>query len=126
MMSKHQFFPLCDVHHVPMRRVMLEENSEDVRSYHACERRDCTRIFRDSNGYSDRTEGQFDGSRTSTRTCPRCGAVLYLAEVDRSQKVETWPAERAQFLGRVSIPFCAITRLDVDGLSEAAGMSWDI
>ena len=90
MMSKQQFSPLCDVHHVTMRRVMLEEDSEDVRSYHACERRDCTRIFRDSNGYSDRTEGQFDGSRTSTRTCPQCGAILYLAEVDHSQKVETW------------------------------------
>jgi|SRR5579862_875222 len=90
MMSKQQFSPLCDVHHVPMRRVMLEEDSDDVRSYHACERRDCTRIFRDSNGYSDRTEGQFDGSRASTRTCPRCGATLYLAEVDRSQKVEIW------------------------------------
>jgi hypothetical protein len=32
------------------------------------------------------------------------------------------PAERVQFLGRVSIPFCAITRLDVDGLSEATGI----
>lgn len=90
MMSKQQFSPLCDVHHVPMRRVMLEEDSEDVRSYHACERRDCTRIFRGSDGYSDRTEGEFDGSRASARICPRCGAALYLAEVNRSQKIETW------------------------------------
>lgn len=90
MMAKQQFSPLCDVHHVPMRRVMLEEDLEAIRSYHACERRDCSRIFRAPDGYSDRTEGQFDDSRTSTRTCPRCGSVLYLAEVDRSQKAETW------------------------------------
>jgi len=106
MMSKQQFSPLCDLHHVPMRRVMLEEDSEDVRSYHACVRRDCTRIFRDSNGYSDRTEGQFDGSRTSTRTCPRCGAVLYLAEVERSQKVETWecPQKECNFSAEYPSP----------------------
>ncbi len=90
MMSKHPFSPLCDVHHAPMRRVMLEEESDNVRSYHACERRDCTRIFLTCNGYSDRTEGQFDGSRSSTRICPRCGVALYLAEVDRTKKVETW------------------------------------
>ncbi len=94
MTSKQQFSPLCDVHHVPMRRVMLEEDSEDVRTYHACQRRDCTRVFRDSNGYSDWIEGRFDGSRSSTRVCPRCKAVLYLAEVNHSQKVETWECPR--------------------------------
>lgn len=90
MTSRQQFSPLCDLHHVPMRRVMLEEDSEEVRSYHACLRRDCTRVFRESNGYSDWTEGEFDSSRASVRTCPQCGAVLYLAEVDHSQKIETW------------------------------------
>jgi len=70
-----------------MRRVMLEEDSEEVRSYHACERRDCTRVFRDSGGYSDWIEGGFDESRSYRQTCPRCGAFLYLAEVDRSQKL---------------------------------------
>lgn len=90
MTSRQEFSPLCDLHHVPMRRVMLEEDSEQVRSYHACERRDCTRAFRDSNGYSDRIEGEFDDSRASVRICPRCGAVLYLAEVDHSRKIETW------------------------------------
>ena len=90
MRSKQQFAPLCDVHHVSMQRVMLEEDSEEVRSYHACRRRDCTRVFRDSNGYSDRTEGEFDDSRGSTKTCPQCGAVLYLADVDHLKKVETW------------------------------------
>lgn len=73
-----------------MRRVMLEEDSEEVRSYHACERRGCTRIFREFSGYSDLFQGGFDDSRASVRTCPQCGAVLYLAEVDHSQKIETW------------------------------------
>lgn len=90
MTSKQQFAPLCDLHHTFMRRVMLEEDSEEIRSYHACERRDCTRVFRDANGYSDLIEREFNDSRASTRTCPRCGAVLYLAAVDRSQKTETW------------------------------------
>ena len=73
-----------------MRRVMLEEESEEVRTYHACRRRDCSRVFRDSDGYSDLVQGGFDSSRASVRTCPQCGAVLYLAEVDCSQKTETW------------------------------------
>lgn len=90
MISRRQFSPLCDLHHVAMRRVMLEEDSDEVRSYHACERRDCTRVFRDSDGYSDWTGGKFDDSRAAVRTCPRCGAILYLAEVDRSQKIEIW------------------------------------
>jgi ssDNA-binding Zn-finger/Zn-ribbon topoisomerase 1 len=75
---------------------MLEEDSEDVRSYHACERRDCTRVFRDSNGYSDWIEGRFDESRASAQRCPRCGAVLYLAEVDHSQKIEIWECAQSQ------------------------------
>lgn len=74
---------------------MLEEDSEDIRSYHACERRDCTRVFRDSIGYLDFVEGKFDDSRTSVQTCPRCGAVLYLAEVDHTRKVETWECPQA-------------------------------
>jgi len=78
---------------------MLEEDSEDVRTYHACERRGCTRVFRDSNGYSDWIEGEFDVSRASTQTCPQCGAVLYLKAVDRSQKVEIWecPENKCDF-----------------------------
>jgi hypothetical protein len=90
MSSRQRFSPLCDVHHVSMQRVMLEEDSEEIRSYHGCERRDCTRVFRDSNGYSDWIGGEFENSRTLTRTCPQCGGVLYLASVDHSQKVETW------------------------------------
>ena len=78
-----------------MRRVMLEEDSEEIRSYHACERRDCTRIYRDSNGYSDISAGQFDDSRTSIRPCPLCESVLYLAEVDHSLKIETWECPQA-------------------------------
>ena len=73
---------------------MLEEDSEEVRSYHACARRDCTRIFRDSDGYTDRMQGGFDDSRASVRTCPQCGAVLYLAAVDRSLKIEAWECPR--------------------------------
>lgn len=96
MTSREQFSPLCDLHHAPMRRAMLEEDSEEVRSYHACERRDCTRVFRDSNGYSDWIEGRFDDSRASVRRCPRCGAVLYLAEVDHSRKIEIWECPRKQ------------------------------
>ncbi len=90
MTSRQQFSPLCDVHHSSMQRVMREGGSEELRSYHECERHDCTRIFRDSRGYSDLLEGEFDNSRVSARKCPRCGAVLYLAEVDHSRKVETW------------------------------------
>jgi hypothetical protein len=90
MSSHQQFSPLCDLHHVSMRLVMPEEDSEEVRSHHACIRCDCTRVFRDSDGYSDWAKGEFDDSRASVRTCPQCGAVLYLAEVDHSQKIETW------------------------------------
>jgi hypothetical protein len=85
-----QFLPLCDLHHTSMRRMMLEEDSEEVRSYHACDRPDCTRVFRDCNGYSDFIGGEFDDSRVLIRTCPQCQAVLYIAEVDHSQKIETW------------------------------------
>lgn len=95
MTSRQQFSPLCDLHHVPMRRVMLEEDSEEVRTYHACERRDCTRVFREASGYSDRTEGEFEDSRVSARTCPRCGGVLYLADVDHSKKQEIWECPRS-------------------------------
>jgi hypothetical protein len=88
---KKQFFPLCDLHHCPMRRVMLEEStSDETRSFHQCQRRDCHRIFRDGHGYSDFTGGQFDASRVSFRECPICGGTLYLAEVDHALKVETW------------------------------------
>jgi len=89
---KMKFFPLCDLHHCPMRRVMLEESatSEETRSFHQCERRDCNRIFRDGYGYSDFAAGQFDVSRVSFRSCPLCAGTLYLAEVDHARKVETW------------------------------------
>ena len=90
MTSRQQFSPLCDLHHVSMRRVMLEEDSEEVRTYHGCQRRDCSRVFRDSDGYSDLIQGGFDSSRASVRRCHQCGAVLYLAEVACSQKTETW------------------------------------
>ena len=87
---KEQFLPLCDLHHTSMQRMMLEEDSVDVRSCHHCDRPGCTRVFRESNGYSDFIDGEFDDSRASIRTCPQCGGILYLAEVDRSQKLETW------------------------------------
>ena len=90
MTSRQQFSPLCDLHHTPMRRVMLEESQSEVRSYHTCERRDCTRVFRDSDGYTDLVPGGFDDSRGSVRMCPRCGAVTYLADVDQPSKTETW------------------------------------
>ena len=90
MTSRAQFSPLCDVHHTSMRRMMLEEDAEEVRSYHSCERRDCTRVYRDSSGYSDWNDGAFDQSRAFVRRCPTCGAILYLAELDRSRKIETW------------------------------------
>lgn len=88
---KTNFFPLCDLHHSPMRRVMLDETaSEETRTFHQCERRDCDRIFRDGLGYSDFAEGKFDPSRISFRACPVCGGTLYLVEVNHTQKVETW------------------------------------
>jgi ssDNA-binding Zn-finger/Zn-ribbon topoisomerase 1 len=88
---KTEFFPLCDLHHCAMRRVMLEESpSEETKSFHQCERRDCNRIFRDGQGYSDFAEGQFDASRSSSRRCPICSGTLYLAEVDQTLKAETW------------------------------------
>lgn len=106
MPSRQQFLPLCDLHHTSMRRVMLEEDSEEIRSYHACERRDCTRIFRDSNGYSDLIEGEFDDTRVFARLCPVCGAILYLAEIDHAQKTETWECSQADcdFSGERSSP----------------------
>jgi len=83
--------PLCDLHHCPMRQVMLEEPaSEETPSFHQCERRDCDRIFRDGHGYSDFVDGQFDETRPSSRECRICGGTLYLADVDRTLKVETW------------------------------------
>lgn len=88
---KTKFFPLCDLHHFPMRRVMLEgSSSEETQSIHQCERRDCNRIFRDGYGYSDFVDGQFDASRVSSRKCAICAGTLYLAEVDHVRKIETW------------------------------------
>jgi ssDNA-binding Zn-finger/Zn-ribbon topoisomerase 1 len=88
---KAQFFPLCDLHHSPMRRVMLEDApSNETQSFHQCERRDCSRIFRAGYGYSDFGEGRFDAERVSSRKCPACGGTLYLCEVDRVLKVELW------------------------------------
>ena len=106
MSSSQQFSPLCDLHHVPMRRVLLQEGAEESRPCHACERRDCTRVFRDFDGYSDLIRGAFDPSRASIRTCPACGAFLYLAEVDRSQKIETWecPQSACDFSEESSSP----------------------
>ena len=88
---KMRFSPLCDLHHCPMRRVMLEESAlDETQSFHQCERRDCSRIFRDGYGYSDFADGQFDAARASYRQCPTCAGTLYLAEVDHALKVETW------------------------------------
>jgi|SRR5579863_7247940 len=96
MTSRQQFSPLCDLHHVSMKRAMLEEDSEEVRSCHACERRGCTRVFCDCSGYSDRINGQFDNSRALMLSCPACGAVLFLADVDGRRKVETWECPRSE------------------------------
>ena len=90
MTTKKQFSPLCDVHHAGMIRMMIEEESETVRSCHMCERRDCTRVFRDTDGYSDWVDREFDRFRARARACLHCGAILYLAEVDASRKTETW------------------------------------
>ncbi|HKR27071.1 MAG TPA: hypothetical protein VJS11_06435 [Acidobacteriaceae bacterium] len=90
MTSKLRFFPLCDLHHTPMRRMMLEEYRDEVRTFHGCDRRDCSRVFREASGYVDWIDGEFDESRASLRRCPTCGAILYLAEVDQSRKIETW------------------------------------
>ena len=85
------FFPLCDLHHAPMRRLMIERpEPEDSESFHQCQRSDCSRIFRDGYGYADFADGHLDDSRMSSRTCPACGATLYLAEVDHTRKIETW------------------------------------
>jgi len=88
---KTQGFPLCDLHHCPMRRVMIEQPAaQEIPSFHQCERRDCSRVFRDGHGYSDFADGRFDVSRLSYRQCPACAGTLYLAEVDHALKVETW------------------------------------
>lgn len=82
---------LCDLHHGPMQRVMLEGSaSQETQSFHQCLRRDCHRIFRHGHGYSDFADGRFDATRLSSRKCPICRGILYLAEVDRALKVETW------------------------------------
>lgn len=101
---KQEFWPLCDLHHAPMRRVMLEEDSNQTRSYHACERPDCTRVFRAAEGYSDIAEGEFDESRNASRTCSACGAMLYLAEVNHCLKLETWECSRAGCEASEEIP----------------------
>lgn len=93
---KMEFSPLCDLHHRPMRHVMLEPSaSEETQSFHQCERRDCHRVFRDGYGYSDFEDGAFDVSRVSSRECPTCGGTLYLAAVDRTLKLETWECAEA-------------------------------
>lgn len=74
---------------------MLEEDSEEIRSFHACGRPDCTRVFRDSIGYLDFIEGEFDSSRASKQRCAQCESVLYLAEVDQMRKLETWECSQA-------------------------------
>lgn len=104
---KTEFSPLCDLHHCPMQRVMLDRSaSQNARSFHKCERRDCHRIFRDGHGYSDFADGEFDASRVSSRMCPICGATLYLAEVNRAQKVETWECAEMEcaYTGDISSP----------------------
>lgn len=89
--SRIPFFPLCDLHHCPMRHVMLEASAtEENQSLHQCERRDCHRIFRDAHGYLDFVDGRFDASRLSSRKCPKCRGLLYLSEVNHALKVETW------------------------------------
>jgi len=94
---KALFFPLCDLHHSPMLRVMLEElASDDTQAFHYCERRDCHRIFRESLGYLDYIDGLYDTSRLSHRECPACRGVLYLAEVDCAMKVETWECAESE------------------------------
>jgi hypothetical protein len=94
---KMLFFPLCDLHHHPMRRVMLEGSaSAETQSFHQCERRDCNRVFRDGHGYSDFAGGRFDVSRLSFRECSLCGGTLFLADVDQAQKVETWECARTE------------------------------
>lgn len=95
MTARLQFAPLCDLHHTSMERMMLEEDLEEIRSFHACGRQGCTRVFRDSVGYLDFVEGAFDDSRSSVQKCPCCGSVLYLADVDHSQKTETWECTQA-------------------------------
>ncbi|MGA8162537.1 MAG: hypothetical protein WA399_00825 [Acidobacteriaceae bacterium] len=94
MTSRQKFSPLCDVHHTSMQRRMLEEDSEQIRSYHGCDRPNCTRVFREASGYLDWIDGKFDESRALVRSCPSCGAILYLAEVDESRKIETWECPR--------------------------------
>lgn len=69
---------------------MLEESSDEIRSFHRCARQGCTRVFRESAGYLDRIGEGFDDSRSSLRSCPRCTRALYLAEVDAARKIETW------------------------------------
>jgi len=94
---KTNFSPLCDLHHCPMRRVMLQESSsQENQSFHQCDRRDCNRVFRDGYGYSDFASGQFDGSRVSSRECPTCGGTLFLAEVDHTLKVEAWECAESE------------------------------
>lgn len=95
MTLRQQFAPLCDLHHAPMERMMLEEYSEEIRSFHACARPDCSRVFRASVGYLDLVEGAFDESRPSIYKCAHCGSVLYLSEVDHAQKIETWECSGA-------------------------------
>jgi hypothetical protein len=91
MGSKQEFSPLCDVHHSRMRRLMLNNSGPGaVESFHTCERRDCTRVFREGNGYSDRVGVRFDDSRACSRPCPGCAAILYLADVDHALKMENW------------------------------------
>jgi hypothetical protein len=91
MESKQEFSPLCDLHHSRMRRLMLEGSApSEGDSFHTCERRDCTRVFRESSGYSDLVGAQFDDSRASSKLCPGCAAILYLAEVDHGRKIENW------------------------------------
>ena len=63
-----RFSPLCDLHHWPMRHVMLEAPApEETQTFYQCQRRGCSRIFRDDSGYSDFADGQFDGYRASSR-----------------------------------------------------------
>lgn len=97
MGTKLRFSPLCDVHHTPMHRHMLEEpGPEPSRSFHACDRPNCARVFRQEDGYSDWSNGAFDGSRASARVCPVCSGTMYLAEVNHAWKLETWECTRQE------------------------------
>lgn len=88
---KEQVCLLCSLHSFAMRRVLLEPPTSNLtQSFHHCERRNCSPIFRDGYDDSDLADGQSMHRAFLPGSFPRVERPSASAEADRVGKVEMW------------------------------------